>query len=190
MKRISFNLRIGVIGAFKGEKEEFLSYIKKDSVQTETLDEDGLDGQLQQFLILYKSIPIKLRIYFFKNYSEIIENTNISKPFDVIIQFAHISEDLVLNNQNPLEELDRYTSGDISYILVGRELNNLDKAIINRTSLVHYAKKLGFLYCFLIQNRESDYQEIFNKFLDDLIFKFQYSSPEIFERAKKYGESL
>ena len=61
---------------------------------------------------------------------------------------------------------------------------------ISRFHLEKLTKELNLIYCFEIYNNNSDVTEIYNKLLDDFAFRFQYSSPDLFEQAKSYGKHL
>jgi hypothetical protein len=52
------------------------------------------------------------------------------------------------------------------------------------------ASYLNLIYCYEIYNRKGDVIEIYKKIFDDFVFRFSYSSPELFEQAKNYGNSL
>ena len=61
---------------------------------------------------------------------------------------------------------------------------------ISRYNLVQKAKELDILYCFEILNKKNDLLGFYNKLLGDFTFKFQFTNPEILEKAKDYGKTL
>jgi hypothetical protein len=61
---------------------------------------------------------------------------------------------------------------------------------MSRPDLIRLTNDLNFIYCFEIQNERIDLLEVLKRIFDDLLFKYQYSSPELFDQAKEFGKEL
>ena len=97
---------------------------------------------------------------------------------------------------NLIEEFNEALSFQGLSMLVGMNVDKINNTTpssslkISRFHLEKLTKDLNLIYCFEIYNNREDITEIFNKILDDFIFRFQYSSPDLFEKAKSYGKLL
>ena len=56
--------------------------------------------------------------------------------------------------------------------------------------IINKAKELNILYTFEITNKSTDLSELFNKILDDFIYKIRIKTPELFDQARNYGKEL
>ncbi|MFX1322372.1 MAG: hypothetical protein ACFFAQ_12090 [Promethearchaeota archaeon] len=193
MKKISYSLRIGLIGSRNSGKELLLNYLDDIAIEKNHSDEKF------EVLLVHKGIPFKINVFLAENLIEVISEQSINfGKLDVLIIILN------LNDLNSIKEFEKeifeefrqfflfqglsiLAGMDVEQILKGSSSNNVR---ISRFNLIKKAKELNILYCFEIHNKERDISEIYNKLLNDFIFKFQYSTPELFEQAKIYGREL
>ncbi|MFX0042561.1 MAG: hypothetical protein ACFE8L_06585 [Candidatus Hodarchaeota archaeon] len=193
MKKISYSLRIGLIGNRNSGKELLLNYLDDLAIEKNHSDEKF------EVLLIHKGIPFKIKVFPAENLIEVISEQSINfGKLDVLIIIIN------LNDLNSIKEFEKeifeefrqfflfqglsiLAGMDVDQILKGTSSNKLR---ISRFNLIKKAKELNILYCFEIHNKEKDISEIYNKVLNDFIFKFQYSTPELFEQAKVYGREL
>lgn len=197
MKKISYTLNWGLVGAKDSGKDVFIKYIKSLAKEASFINDvmKGLD--FYEFLIVFKEVPIKLRLFLAENLDQLIYNYDKITNLEVILLCINIYQMDALDHFNvkKLEEVNEYFMFRGLTTLIGIDVKKLfDKNIpdfrLSRRELVQKAKELNVLYCFEIQNRDGDIDQLFDKILDDYIFKFQVSSPELFESAKLYGKEL
>jgi len=193
LKKISYSLRIGLIGSNNSGKELLLNYLEDTAI------EKNHSADKFEVLLIHKGIPFKIKVFPAENLIEVISEQSINfGKLDVLIIILN------LNDLNSIKEYEKeafeefrqfflfqglsiLAGMDVKQILKGSPSNNLR---ISRFNLIKKAKELNILYCFEIHNKERDISEIYNKLLNDFIFKFQYSTPELFEQAKIYGRKL
>ena len=193
LKKISYSLRIGLIGNRNSGKELLLNYLDDIAIIKNHSDDKF------EVLLIHKGIPFKIKVFSAENLIEAISEQSINfAKLDVLILILN------LNDLNSIKEFEKkdfeefrqfflfqglsiLAGMDVEQILKGSPSNNLR---ISRFNLIKKAKELNILYCFEIHNKERDISEIYNKLLNDFIFKFQYSTPELFEQAKVYGREL
>ena len=193
LKKIRYSLRIGLIGSRNSGKELLLNYLDDIAIEKNHSDDKF------EVLLVHKGIPFKIKVFLAENLIEVISEQSINfGKLDVLIIILN------LNDLNSIKEFEKdifeefrqfflfqglsiLAGMDVEQILKGSPSNNLR---ISRFNLIKKAKELNILYCFEIHNKERDISEIYNKLLNDFIFKFQYSTPELFEQAKVYGREL
>lgn len=192
MKKISYSLRIGIIGNKEQLKEIFLENLTNSAINS------NLSEYYYEFLIVFKQIPVKIKIYLHEILENLIYNFENIQKLDVIILTLNLYEPDSLNIINKLliEEFNETFSFQGLSILVGMNIEQIFSKIpskkfkISRYQMEKTTKDLNFIYCFEIYNKNRDVNEIYNRILNDFILRFQYSSPELFETAKEYGKRL
>ena len=154
---------------------------------------------MDSVLLIHRGIPFKLKLFLAENLTEVILSQ--SKKFgklDVLIIILNLNDlsSIKEYRKENLEEFRQFflfqglsilAGIDVELLLKGSPSNNLR---ISRFNLIKKARELNLIYCFEIHNKERDISEIYNKLLNDFIYKFQYSTPELFEQAKIYGREL
>ena len=192
MKKISYNLRIGIVGNKNYHEEVFLDNIKDSAIAFNIM------SPYSDFFLIYKQIPIKVKIFSAETLEEVINNFDEIEKLDVIILTVNLTDINSINQyfKNIMEEFNElYYFQGIS-ILVGIDIAQIFKEKIlkdirvSRYSLKDMASYLNLIYCYEIYNITGDVIEIYKKIFDDFVFRFSYSSPELFEQAKNYGNSL
>lgn len=192
MKKISYNLRIGIVGNKNYHEEVFLDNIKDFAIAFNIM------SPYSDFFLIYKQIPIKVKIFSAETLEEVINNFDEIEKLDVIILTVNLTDINSINQyfKNIMEEFNElYYFQGIS-ILVGIDIAQIFKEKIlkdirvSRYSLKDMASYLNLIYCYEIYNITGDVIEIYKKIFDDFVFRFSYSSPELFEQAKNYGNSL
>ena len=192
MKKISYSLRIGIIGNREQLKEIFLESLTNSAIKS------NLSEDYYEFLIVFKQIPVKIKIYLHENLENLIYDFENIQKLDVIILTLDLykPDSLGILNKRFIEEFNETFSFQGLSILVGMNIEHifskipLKKFKISRFQLEKTTKDLNFIYCFEIFNKNKDVDEIYNTILNDFILRFQYSSPELFETAKEYGKRL
>ncbi|MFX1344341.1 MAG: hypothetical protein ACFFBC_05305 [Promethearchaeota archaeon] len=192
MKKISFNLRIGIVGNKNDIKDIFFDNLRDFAIDTKISEE------FSEFLIIYKQIPIRIKIFLAESLEEIIKNYIKIEKLDVIILTIDLSDKKSIYQyyKNIIEEFNEiYYFQGIS-ILVGIDMTQIFKKKasknirVSRYSLEDATKYLNLIYCYEIYNKKGDVIEIYKRIINDFIFRFRYSSQELFEKARLYGESL
>lgn len=192
MKKISYSLRIGIVGSKDSKKEIFLDNIKNIAIESKSFE------NYIEFFLVFKQIPIKMKIFSAADIDQLIYNYNKIEKLDVLILAMNLND---LNSvhdysEESMKEFNEIFSFQGISVLVGMDISQifkippLNSLRISRYNLKKKTKELGLIYCFEIYNKAEDITEIYNKILDDFIFRFQYSNPELYEQAQKYGIEL
>jgi hypothetical protein len=194
LKKISYTLNLGLVGSYKSGEDSgkgiFIDFLKDKAV------EYNLDDY-HEFLIIFNQIPIRMKIFPVEDFNELILNYDKIKKLDIIVLTLNMHEFNSINEyeKQSFEEFEKYYKFRGSSILVGIDVEKIYRSTsknsrISYFNLIKKAKELNILYCFEIQNKNRDLSELYNRVLDDFIFKFQFSSPELFNQAKSYGKEL
>ena len=192
MKKISYSLRIGIVGNKDYNKEIFLGGILQFAINI-TSSESYSD-----FLVVVEDIPIKIKVFMVQNLEELITNFNKIEKLDVIILTVNLFDPKSIYQyyKDILEEFNEIYYFQGVSILIGVDTEHIFKKQlsknqrISRYSLEEITKYLNLIYCYEIYNKNEDIIEIYKKIFNDFIFRFRYSSPELFEQAQLYGKSL
>ncbi|MHA1490672.1 MAG: hypothetical protein ACTSRI_13570 [Promethearchaeota archaeon] len=186
MKKIVYNLSCGIIGSLNSGREIFIEYLKRDAIRSE------ISGDKCEFLIVYKGVPIRIKVFLMSNIENIIQNYDKIDKLDILTYTLnlHDSNALQIFKKEKIEEIHEYFMFKGISLLVGvlKDYSNVYR--ISKIELINKAKELNVLYCFEIQNKNNDLREFYEKILNDFIFKFKYSSPESFDKAAEYGKQL
>ncbi|MFX0060081.1 MAG: hypothetical protein ACFE8J_17430 [Candidatus Heimdallarchaeota archaeon] len=192
MKKISYSLRIGIIGNRELIKEIFLENLQKIAIESNSSDDNF------EFLIVFKQIPIKTTIFLAETLENIINNYEEIQRLDIIILTLDLYDKKSLQAMN-LELMEEFNESFLFQglpILVGMDIKQIFKGSpskrfkISRYQLKKTTEDLNLIYCFEIFNKDRDVNEIYSTLFNDFILRFQYSSPELFETAKEYGKKL
>ena len=192
MKKISYSLRIGIIGNRASIRKIFFESLSTSAIISELSDDN------YEFLIVFKQIPIKIKIFFAENLDGLISNFEQIQKLDVLILTLNLYEPDSINsiNKHLLEEfIETFSFQGIS-VLVGMDIAQIFNSSphknfkMSRFQLEKTTKDLNLIYCFEIFNKNRDINEIYNTIFNDFILRFQFSSPELFETAKDYGKKL
>lgn len=200
MKKITYSLNFGIIGSKKSAidfgKKIFLEYFKKITVKGELPEDFNINEGDPALLIIFKEIPIRIRIFTAESFNDIINNYERIRNIDVLILLLNIFELDSINSlkRESFEEFKDYFSfrNGVS-ILTGINMegdNSSEDTRISRSQLTEKAKELDVLYGYELTMNEKENSEFFAHILSDFIFRFQYSSPELFDLAKLYGNEL
>ena len=192
MKKISYSLRIGIVGNKDYNKEIFLGDIMRFAINI-TSSENYSD-----FLVVVDDIPIKIKVFLVQNLEELINNFNKIEKLDVIILTVNLFDPKSIYQyyKDNVEEFNEIYYFQGVSILVGVDTEHIFKKQpsknlrISRYNLEEITRYLNLIYCYEIYNKNDDIIEIYKKILNDFIFRFRYSSPELFEQAQLYGKSL
>ena len=191
MKKVIYGVRLGIIGSLNSGKDILTEYLRRTALDVNSTNEDGTPKDLQEFLFIHKDVPLKIRIYEGKNIGQATYDYDKLENLDVLILALNLYDfkSLKTFNKGELDELFDYIMFQGISILIGIQKDFSSQYRISEVELIHKAKELDNLYCFAIED-DGDLKEFYDKVLDDFIFKFQFSSPELFEHAKKYGAEL
>ena len=192
LKKVNYSLRFGIVGNRENNIDIFYQ-----NLQSEAID-NNLNEDYAEVFIIFDDIPLRVKIFFAENLEELIYNLDKIEKLDVLILTVNLldSESLYQYYKNIFEEFNEiYYFQGIS-ILVGIDIENIfNKGTsknhrVSRFSLKDRASYLNLIYCFEIYNKNKDVREIYNKIFNDFVFRFQYSSPQLFKQARIYGEKL
>ncbi len=192
MKKISYSLRIGIVGNVDYNTDIFLNDIKQFAIKPISSE------SYSDFLVVVEDIPIKIKVFLVENIEELIHKFDEIEKLDVIILAVNLfnPKSIYQYSKDIIEEFNEiYYFQGIS-ILVGLDLeqnsknNPLNKLRISRFNLEEISRYLNVIYCYEIYNKNKDIIKIYKKMFNDFIFRFRYSSPELFEEAQLYGKSL
>ncbi len=192
LKEISFSINLGLVGTEDSEKMIFLDYLKQIALNFASED------LIWKFSFLFNGIPIKLKAILAESFEDLIIKKIPFKKFDAIIIAANIYNDKSIDNIN-IENYTKFSQrllfdgisvlAGIDPFLILKEKPPNDRRI-NEFSLIQKTRELELLYCFKIQNLQRDVKDVFDKILNDIILKFEFLYPELFERDKAYGRIL
>lgn len=191
MKKISYSLRIGIIGNRDSISEIFLEDVKSIAI------ESRFSEDFSELFIVYKQIPIKLKIFLAESLEKLIYRFDEIEKLDVVILTVNLLDKKSIYRyfKNIIEEFNEtYYFQGVS-ILAGIDFDQVFKKVskkhkVSRYSLEDMARYLNLIYCYEIFNKKKDVIKIYKKICNDFLFRFSYSSPELFEQAKIYGITL
>lgn len=194
LKKINYSLNLGIVGIEDSGKEIFINYLKSKRI----VDKSIIDIDRDHFIV-FKQIPIKIRIFLADNLNQFNSNYEKINKFDVLIIALN------LNNLSATDDLKKENFDDFRKIfsfwgvsiLVGIDVNRIFRLPpspknfrLSKDSLIKKAKDLDVLYCFEIKYKYNDLKDLFVMILDDFLIKIQLQSPELFDQAKVYGNEL
>jgi ribosomal protein uS3 len=192
LKKVSYSLRIGIVGNQNYINAIFYESLKKMAIEAKSSKDSSV------FLIVFRHIPIKIKLFLTESLESMIYNYENIEKLDIIILTINLYNKNSLNsfNKNLVEEFyETYLFQGLS-VLVGMDTEQLfnkspsKRYKISRFKLEKITQDLNLIYCFEIFNKMRDVNEIYNILLNDFILRFQYSNPELFEIAKEYGKKL
>jgi len=192
LKKISYSLRIGIVG-----NKDYTSVIFLDEIKQFAINNSSSESY-SDFLVVVEDIPIKIRVYFVQNLEELITDFNEIEKLDVIILTVNLFDpkSIYQYSKDIVEEFNEIYYFQGVSILVGLDTEQLFKKQasknlrISRYHLEEITRYLNLIYCYEIYNKNEDIIEIYKKIFNDFIFRFRYSNPELFEQAQLYGKSL
>ena len=79
MKKISYRLRIGIIGKKEPLTEIFLENLANSAIESDLSDD------LYEFLLVFKQIPIKIKIYLYDNVENLTYDFDNIQKLDIVI---------------------------------------------------------------------------------------------------------
>lgn len=146
----------------------------------------------EEYFIVFKQIPIKIKAYLANSLKDFIYNVEKINFLDAIMLVLTIN-DVISNEQYKSEDFKDFCK-DFSFegvsVLAAMNIGSSSTPQLKREDLITKAKELNVIYCFEIRNNDDDLKEFYEKIFNDFIFKFQYSSSELFDKAKKYGNLI
>lgn len=192
MKKISYGLRFGLIGTKNSGKEILVNYLEKQAIEINHFKVNGMEEGCEEYFIVFKQIPIKIKAYLANSLKDFIYNVEKINSLDAIMLVLTIN-DVISNEQYKSEDFKDFCK-DFSFegvsVLAAMNIGSSSTPQLKREDLITKAKELNVIYCFEIRNNDDDLKEFYEKIFNDFIFKFQYSSSELFDKAKKYGNLI
>ena len=121
LKKISYSLRIGIIGDKELIKQIFLENLSKSAL------ESNLFNGNYEFLIVFKQIPIKLKIYLAENLENVIKNFEDIQKLDVLIITLNLynPDSLDIIKKHVLDEFSNIFSFQGLSFLVGMDIQHI-----------------------------------------------------------------
>lgn len=195
MKKVSFSLKVGIIGAKISHKEIILNYLKQKSLSSDSITEDF---RQEEFFLLLNEIPFKLKVFSSLNFEDILEKVYEIESLDVVLLVVNATETVnssVVNKDLFNDFKKQFYFDGISAlvgILPGEKYEIINNTILQtlQANLIRIARELDLLYCYLIKDIDPDISQIFEAIANDYSFKFKFSSPELYEFAKAYGNEV
>jgi len=178
LKKISYSLRIGIIGKKESIKDIFFESLKISAIESNIYDDK------YEFFIVFKQIPIKIKIFIADTLEDLIYNFEKVQKLDTIIITLNLYEPASLNTltKGLLGEFNETFSFQGISILVGMDIENIFNGSpsknfkISRYQLERITRDLKLIYCFEIINNDSDIHEIYNTILDDFMIRSIFKS--------------
>jgi len=192
LKDIHFSLNLGLIGTDDSRIDIILDYLKEKTKLTSSED------SISEFQFIYENVPLKMKIFQFKQFEDLTNEINHLKQLDAIIVGINLYNDQALSKlflDNYKEFCDTFMFNG-STVLVGTDPYLIEQEDpptsrkINEFALIQKTKELKFHYCFKIQNPQSDIADIFNKVINYVILKLEFTNPDVFERVKASNKDL
>jgi len=193
LKKVTYSLHLGLIGSETSGKEIFIEFLKEKGYEYNDFSNNGF----HEALLIFDQIPIKMKIFSMEDLNALVLNYEKIKKLDMIILAMSIYEiDSIKEiNKELFENFEKDYSFQGSSVLVGIDVesvisSNSQNIRISQSDIINKAKELNILYTFEITNKSTDLSELFNKILDDFIFKIRIKTPELFDQARNYGKEL
>jgi len=188
LKDFHFSLNLGLIGTDDSRIDIILEYLKEKTKLTSSKD------SISEFQFNYKNVPLKIKIFQFKNFEDLNDEIKHLKKIDAIIVAVNLYNDQAISKLK-LSSFKKYCD---KFMFTGiTALVGIDPYLIeqnhpptsrkiNEFALIQKTKELKFHNCFKIQNSQKDVTDIFNKILNYVILKLEFINPETFERVKTF----
>ncbi len=193
MKKITYSLHLGLTGSETSGKEIFIEFLKEKGYEYYESSKDGF----HEVLLIFDQIPIKMKIFSLEDLNSLLLNYEGIKKLDMIILAMNIYEINSIKeiNKEIFENFEKDYAFQGSSVLAGIDVesvnsSNSQNVRINQSDMIDKAKELNILYTFEITNKSADLSELFNKILDDFIYKIRIKTPELFDQARNYGKEL
>lgn len=192
MKKVSYSLRIAIIGDKAFNEQIFLNNLRNVAIDS-TFSED-----IPEFFIVFNYVPIKIKVFLAESLELITHDYDKIEKLDVLILTANLynPKSMIDYDKTNIEDFIEIFSFSGLSILAGMDVEKIigksrsNKLKISRYKLKNIARELNLIYCFEIYDKQNDITEIYDKVFSDFYIKFQYSNPELFEQAKIYGKEL
>ncbi len=183
---------MGIVGNKEITKKIFLETLCNSSIDP-SLSDDKLE-----FLIVFQQIPIRIKVFLAVRLEDLIYNFDKIEKLDLLMLTLNLYEPDSINYYNKalIQEFNDALSFQGLSVLVGMNIEQIFNKTpsknlkISRFHMEKLTKDLNLIYCFEIYNNSKDITEIYDKILNDFVFRFQYSNPELLEKAKTYGKLL
>jgi len=194
LKKINYSLYLGLIGSEETSgKEIFIEFLKEKGYEYYESSNDGY----HELLLIFDQIPIKMKIFSMEDLNALLLNYETIKKLDMIILAMSIYEidSFKEINKELFENFEKDYNFQGSSVLAGIDLegvntSNSQNVRVSQSDIINKAKELNILYTFEITNTSTDLSELFNKILDDFIYKIRIKTPELFDQARNYGKEL
>lgn len=193
MKKVTYSLHLGLIGSETSGKEIFIEFLKEKGYEYNDSSTNGF----HEALLIFDQIPIKMKIFSMEDLDALVLNYEKIEKLDMIILAMSIYEiDSIKEiNKELFENFEKDYSFQGSSVLAGIDVesvisSNSQNIRISQSDIINKAKELNILYTFEITNKSTDLSELFNKILDDFIYKIRIKTPELFDQARNYGKEL
>ncbi|TFG22655.1 MAG: hypothetical protein EU532_14185 [Promethearchaeota archaeon] len=203
MKKISYSLHLGIVGSINSEngsgRETFLDYLKNRTIDDKISRTNENDKSFFNYFIVYKQIPIKIKVFLAETLNELIFNHDKIKKLDILIlalNLYDVNSIIEFTKENFDEFKEIFSFWGLS-LLVGIDVNQIFRkpileynTRISNIDLINKAKELDFLFCYEIKDKDKDLIDFYDNIFNNFLVKFQISSPELFEQAKSHGVYL
>ena len=188
MKKIVYSLNLGVIG-LKDYIKTFINNIIKNNSNHNTIT---IEKNQINFSLMFKDVLFKIKIHLFEKIKHLLNDKNLTQDLDSILFLININKlkNIRKYKRKSIQKINHIQIKKGNHILIGV---NQDKIEINNEiieKMIERSKILNMLYCFLIEDENKDIGSIFETILDDYVFNFKYSKPDLYELAQLYSKEI
>lgn len=192
VKKVTFRLKLGIIGDENSGKELLCNYLENNAIKSSTSE------LYREFLVVHNEIPFKVQVYSAEKIDQLILKSEEVINLDVIIFAVNIYDLEILGEytDEKYRELCEFYSFQGISVLAGinskfsQEEKTSDHNRIDQIDLITKSKELNILYCYEIENESNDVSEVYSKVLNDIIQRFKFSKPDLYNQAREYGREL
>jgi len=192
LKKVRLSINLGIVGMEGTGKELFIQYLNNIAIKSVH------NQNIYEYLILYEKIPFKIKLFIVEHLDQLITEKPKLKNFDGLIISIDIYDTQSINQYTPstINKFINYYNFHGLTVLAAVDSYYLEKGVpseyfrISRLNLINKTNQLNFIYCFEIQNKNGDIKEVLEQMFNDILLRFQTSSPELLEHAKNYGQDL
>jgi hypothetical protein len=192
LKKVRFSVNLAIVGMEDLCKELFQQYFYRTALHS------CQNNNVHEYLVIHQNIPFKINLILAKSFDQLIGERAKLKSLDVLIVCINIYNTKSINQYTltSFNQLTQQYKFQGLTVLAGVDSYYLEKGVpseyfrISRLNLIKKTNQLNFIYYFEIQNKNGDINAILEQVLNDILQRFQTSSPELLNRAKSYGQEL
>ncbi|MBN1215682.1 MAG: hypothetical protein JXA99_09625 [Candidatus Lokiarchaeota archaeon] len=192
MKKIVYSLNLGTIGLKDYIKTFINKIIKNNSDNNNKNNIITIENDQIKFSLMFKDVLFKIKIHLFEKIKHLLNNKSLTQDLDSILFLININKlkNIRKYKRKSIQKINHIQIKKGNHILIGVNQNKIEinSEIIEK--MIERSKILNMLYCFLIEDENKDIGSIFETILDDYVFNFKYSKPDLYELAQLYSKEI